>query len=320
MTSVNWRAAVACARENDIVVLFGIQAGTALLLASLACLMGRKIVAVSQTMPAGTERRRRWWVRALKGWILRRCNVHVYQTPATRETLLDVYGVKEDRLVFAPFEAGWRVFEGLRTKTPEKPMRLRHPLGWQDSDCVFLFVGTLLRFKGVSTILHALRKLKDQGITARAVFCGPDAESANEPSAREYEAEAASLSLSESVLFAGGVPYQELVHWYRDADVCVLPTARDMWPKVLIEAAALEKPLITTTSCGASGSLVRDGETGRIIPPGNVEALATAMEDLLDPERRHEMGKQARAFCVEFCDAKKEAAGYVTAMELARAA
>jgi len=320
MISVHWRAALACARESDIVVLFGIQAGTALLLTILARLFGRKLVSVNQTLPPHRERQRRWWVRWLKGWILRRCDVHVVQTPVTRDTLRDVYGLPEDRFVVAPFEAGWRIFESLRAKTSESNADFRKQWGWPDDDCVFLFVGTLLEFKGTRLLLESMRILKSRGRRARLVFCGPESPRATEWSLAQYREETRRLGLEDEVKFTGRIPYDDLPGYYRGSDALVLPTSRDMWPKVLVEAAAFELPLISTTAAGTAGSLVVDGQTGALIPPDDPESLADAMERMLDPRHRENWGRNARAFCVSFCDAEKEARGYYEAIELARAA
>lgn len=314
MVSVNWKAAWKCAWENEIVVLFGIQGGTALLLTFLAWVFRRRLISVNQTLPPACEGHRRWWVRLLKGWILRRCHVHVTQTPVTRDTLRKVYGLAEESFITAPFESGWSLFEALRQKTAREASNFRDKLGWGKDDCVFLFVGTLLRFKGISCILSAMQELQEEPQRARVVLCGPKADSPDEWSIDQYREEARRLRVDGSVHFTGEIQSEGLSDYYRNSDVCLLPTNRDMWPKVLVEAASFELPLITTTSCGAAGSLVRTAETGAVIAPSDASAMANAMKEMMrDPENRKRMGKQARAFCESFCDPEEEAAGFVEA-------
>ena len=314
MMSVNWKAAWKCARENEIVVLFGIQGGTALLLTFLAWVMRRKLISVNQTLPPACEMHRRWWVRLLKGWILRRCDIHITQTPVTRDTLREVYGLAEECFVTAPFEAGWSLFEALRQETEGRCDNFREELGWEEKDCVFLFVGTLVSYKGVHCILSAMREIRNEGRLARVVLCGPDAGIPSEWSIEEYNAETRRLGIDDVVHFTNGISASDLSGYYRNSDVFVLPTSRDMWPKVLVEAASFGLPLITTTSCGAAGSLVREGETGIVIPPSDHSAMARAMKEMMrDPARRESMGRKAREFCEVFCDPDKEAAGYVEA-------
>ena len=58
-------------------------------------------------------------------------------------------------------------------------------------------------------------------------------------------------------------------------------------------------------------------KTGCVIPPDDPESLARAMETLLDADLRRRMGREAREFCVSFCDARKEVEGYIRAIEKA---
>ncbi len=317
MASVNLGAAWACARENDVVVLFGIHGGTALVIALFARLLRRKLISVNQTLPPLRERQRRWWIRLLKRWVLRRCRVHVVQTPAAADNLADVYGMDRSAFVEAPFNAGFQVFRQFVDEVAPNRQALRLRYGWKPDECVFLFVGTLLRFKGVRTILHAVRRLQDGSRDFRVVLCGPDSPQAGEPSIDAFRAEAARLGVADRVLFTGRRSLSELPCYYAAADAFLLPTQKDCWPKVLVEAAACRLPLVTTTSCGAAGNLVADGKTGYVIEPDDAEALAGAMQRLLDPQQRQRMGQAAYDFCVAFCDEQKEAEGFVRAIEMA---
>ena len=70
MSNVNWQVAWRCVLESDIVVLFGLQGGTALVTAFLASVMRRKIISVNQTLPVAAEVKREWWVKWFKGWLM----------------------------------------------------------------------------------------------------------------------------------------------------------------------------------------------------------------------------------------------------------
>lgn len=317
MASVNFRAAHACAKENDVVVLFGIQAGTALLLTALSRLLRRKLVSVNQTLPPASERKRRWWIRWLKGWILNSCQVHVIETPAAHDNLVQVYGQDPATFIEAPFNAGLQIFQKLIAETPLNRKVLRAEFGWNEDRCVFLFVGTLLRFKGVLTILHAARLLQKKAQHFQVILCGPDSPEVGEPTIDHYRKYAKSLGIDSQVLFTGRQPLEKLPRYYCAGDVFILPTQKDCWPKVLVEAAFFGLPLITTTSCGAAGSLVENGKTGYVVPPDDPQALAHAMQSLLDVDLRRRMGEKAREFCVTFCDPEKQAQGFIRAIERA---
>ena len=117
------------------------------------------------------------------------------------------------------------------------------------------------------------------------------------------------------VIFPGVKPKPELAELYLGADVCILPTLKDTWGKVLVEGGIAGLPLLTTEACGSAGTLVVDRETGFVTPPAHPKALAEAMEKLMDPALRDRLGSEAKRVCLEFSDAEKETAGYVQALE-----
>ena len=102
---------------------------------------------------------------------------------------------------------------------------------------------------------------------------------------------------------------RRLIEWwgYRDgmpdvlraAHLVVLPTYYgEGLPKVLLEAAACGRPIVTTRMRGCS-DIVRDGENGFLIPPKDPEALALAMRTLInDPQLRVRMGARGREIVV----------------------
>jgi glycosyltransferase involved in cell wall biosynthesis len=319
-STVNWGAARDCARESDVVVLFGLQGGTALAAAALARFRGRPVVSVNQTLPPGAERRRRWWVRLLKGWLLHRCIVHVVQTPVSRDTLRDIYGLDPATFIEAPFESGASVFRALYAGVTESRDTIRRSFGWPSDACVFLFVGNMVRFKGVETLLDAAAILKtrtDAGF--RVTFLGPESNAPGEPRLDDHRARAVAAGHADTVEIVGNCTLPDLARAYRAADALLLPTRKDCWPKVLVEAALAGLPLVTTDTCGAAGSLVRNGETGLVVPPGDPAALADAMERLLDPTLRARLGAAARAFVDAFCDPVREVDGYIRAVDMALA-
>src|SRR5262249_35008491 len=73
--------------------------------------------------------------------------------------------------------------------------------------------------------------------------------------------------------------------------VLALPSYREGFPNVVLEAQAAGVPVVTTTATGARDSVL-DGITGRLVPPGDEVALAAALKELLeDPEKSSGMGR-----------------------------
>ncbi len=87
---------------------------------------------------------------------------------------------------------------------------------------------------------------------------------------------------------------QDMPEVYRQAQVVVLPSMGEGLPTALLEAAACERPIVATDVPGCR-EVVVDGETGLLVPPNDPEALAAAVERLLDdPALGRRLGKNAR--------------------------
>ncbi len=104
----------------------------------------------------------------------------------------------------------------------------------------------------------------------------------------------------ERVRFEGAKDRDEVVGYYRDADVFVLPSRSEPWGMVLNEAAAAGLPLVATEESGAAHDLV-DGATAIRIAAGDVGALRDALSSLAaDPELRARMGARSRELARRF--------------------
>jgi glycosyltransferase involved in cell wall biosynthesis len=110
----------------------------------------------------------------------------------------------------------------------------------------------------------------------------------------------AKLGLEKWVSLRGQMPRQELRHHYLKALLFVLPCVvaangdRDILPNVLKEAMAVGVPVVTT-QLGGIEELVAHEKTGLLVPAGDVEALAKALQRLLtDVELRQRLANQAR--------------------------
>ncbi len=96
----------------------------------------------------------------------------------------------------------------------------------------------------------------------------------------------------------------ELVPFYQAMDVLALPTYREGFPNVVLEAQACARPVVTTNATGAIDSIV-DGQTGMIIPVADVKALAEALVKLADdPAGARRMGMAGRARAEALFDRK----------------
>lgn len=163
-----------------------------------------------------------------------------------------------------------------------------------NGECVLMFVGRLVRWKGAQYLIEALPLLNEKGLKARAVIAG---EGTYRP---ELEALAARIKVAEQVLFLGNVPNQALPDYYAAADIIVGTSfANETFGIALCEAAACERPIVAS-EFGGFKEVVRDGETGLLYRPQDAADLAEKLEILLrDPALREKMGRAGRAFVLE---------------------
>lgn len=155
---------------------------------------------------------------------------------------------------------------------------------------VIVLAARLLKSKGVPEFVAAARRLRAQGIKGRFVLVGmPDAENP--------------VAISEDFI-AASVAEGVIEHWGHREDMpevlaqsalVVLPSWRgEGVPKVLLEAAAAGRAVVTTDVPGCRDAII-PGVTGLLVPLRDAGALADAIEQLLnDPERLQTMGKAGR--------------------------
>ena len=149
--------------------------------------------------------------------------------------------------------------------------------------CVFLLVGSEYARKGVGRALQALAKVT---APAHLLVVGRD----RHP--ERYQALAQRLGIASRVTFAGA--QKDPRPFYGAADAFVLPTLYDALSNAVLEALACGLPVVTSDRCGA-GELVRDYQAGRVTPARDIEAIAAAMQELMDDDTRAKMGRHAVA-------------------------
>lgn len=165
-----------------------------------------------------------------------------------------------------------------------------------------LFVGRLAAVKGVPLLLEAMAALAPRFPALRLTLIGDGPERA------ALEAQARALGLAERVDFLGYRSQSEVAEALSEADVFALPSFAEGLPVVLMEALAAQVPVVTTQIAGVP-ELVADGAAGRLVPPGDAEALARAIAGLLaSPDLRRSMGAAGRARVEEGFDIAREAA------------
>lgn len=145
--------------------------------------------------------------------------------------------------------------------------------------------GRLQIYKGHHVLLRACAALTQP---VRCIVIGEGPQRAN------LEALARALGIADRVEFTGPLPQDEVARHYGEATLFVLASIvvtsygkRDVIPNVLAEAMAMQLPVVATAISGI-GELVSDGHSGRLVTPGDPDALARVLDELLgdEPQRQ----------------------------------
>ena len=176
----------------------------------------------------------------------------------------------------------------------------------QNAHPLILSVGRLVEKKGFTFLIEACRQLKDKGYDFHCrIVGGADADAGKIIEMIER------LQLTETVSLDPAVTQEELRRIYEQATIFVLPCQvldngdRDGIPNVLVEAMAMQLPVISTNISGIP-ELVQQRQNGLLVPQKDVTALAAAMEELLlNADLRSELGKAARVTVTQQFDAKQ---------------
>ena len=156
--------------------------------------------------------------------------------------------------------------------------------------CRFFFLSNMMELKGVYLLLKACQILKEKNRPFECHFVG----AWSDVSETQFYQKVNEYGIGDSIFPHGRKYGSDKVAYFENADVFVFPTHYDCFPLVLLEAMQFALPVISTYE-GGIPSIVQDGETGMLIPQRNEEALAEAMEQLLNnPEMRIRMGKTGR--------------------------
>jgi len=171
--------------------------------------------------------------------------------------------------------------------TPERiadAAALREQLDFPQRAPVIGFVGRLTRDKGIPELMEAFAQLRLRFPEARLLVLGRY--EAADPIPQEVRQ---AIEADPHVFHAGHVSDPSV--YYQVMDLLVLPTYREGFPTVVLEASAAGKPVVATRATGARDAVV-DGVTGLLVPVGDAPALAEALARLLaDPELARTMGR-----------------------------
>lgn len=226
-------------------------------------------------------------LHGLKGWLkkklMKKVKKIIVASRAAKELVL------QQELAFKPLlriipngidiEA-WRIEASVSNKNEFRRFHFKA----SPQEKVILCVAELHKRKGQKYLIEATHLLQLQIPEIKLVFVGDG------PARKQYEAVA--RKLGNRVLFLGH--RKEVAQLMAASDLFVLPSIREAFGLVILEASALELPVIASRVGGIS-EIIEDNKTGLLVPPENSRALADALSLLLkDPAHAAKLAKNAR--------------------------
>jgi glycosyltransferase involved in cell wall biosynthesis len=227
--------------------------------------------------------------RRVARWIFKRTAAVTANSAELRENALDL-GAPGD-LLLKPYGTDPQEF------SPK--YRSREETGSAEQAIIIAGLGRFVYKKGFDHLLEAMKEVIQSYPNARLVLGGAG------ELLDEYQRQAEQLEITEYVSFPGSILRSNTPAFFADADIFVLPSVRDQYgnvdglPSVLLEAMSSARPVVAS-EIGGVNLVVRDGQNGLLVPPGDVEALANAIIRLIDDDQlRRRLGDAGRESVVQ---------------------
>ncbi len=250
------------------------------------------------------------WAERMRAWA-QRC-VRLVVAPAGVERAATLLDVPRERIVALPNGVDTRLF---RRRAGDRDafwrrVLVEHPQGWLPDEpagsarygeeqvarlaagVVLIYVGRFTAVKRLDRLIAAFGRAQERsGGAAGLVLVGghPDEWEG------EHPAHVAARLRVPSVFLAGWYAQEDLPPFFSAADAVVIASEREQFGQVLVEGMACGLPVVATRSLGPA-SIVEHGRTGWLAPPGDEQALAEALAEVVaNPVERERRGRLARA-------------------------
>lgn len=212
------------------------------------------------------------WIESLKKRFIAGCDLFVVPGQASQE-YLQALGSLPDDIVVAPNAVDNDWFQTRSDSARATASVFREKLKLPDR--YILFVGRLVREKGIFDLLEAYAKLEESVRSKVGLVFAGDGRSKT-----ELQREAQRI-IPGTILFAGFTHREDLVGLYALAEALILPTHTDPWGLVVNEAMACGLPIVVTHLAGCARDLVKNGWNGFVVPARDPQKLKDAIESIV---------------------------------------
>lgn len=213
---------------------------------------------------------------AVQKFVLNSVNKVIVPSRFLKEILMEYYKVRSEKIKVIYNSIDLEDYQKIPFRPFQPPTKL-----------TMVTVGRLVRHKRIDKIIEAISviKMKYPDVELLIIGEGPEKENLEELT---HE-----LRVEGDVKFYGGVEHSKVLELIQNADMLVLNSIYEGLPHVVIEAMACRTPVIATNIRGTN-EVVKDGETGLLIPPNDKEALKEKIVQLLrDEELRKRVVEKA---------------------------
>lgn len=181
----------------------------------------------------------------------------------------------------------------------DKLLFIKKKLGLNDTDIVFGFCGRICNDKGIPELVDAFELFQKlhSNIKAKLLFIGrfDTRDGISEEKKQQIES-------NSDIVISGHIDKVEIPYYYSMLDVFVFPSHREGFGMCVVEASAMEKPILDSRAHGCVDAIV-EHETGEYIDL-SADGICKGMELMLDEELRGKLGKSGRKRVLEWYDFK----------------
>jgi len=215
-------------------------------------------------------------------FIVKRADAIRVVSQRIKNQLIEKFGVAEKKITIVP------IYTEVISHQPSVASKKN------DNKFVFLTVGRLVPVKNISLQIEAMAEIIKEYPTAELWIVGDGPEKSNLKSQiSRLTVGQANLKLENSVKLLGW--QDKLEEFYQQADAFLLTSNYEGWGLVVVEAANYSLPIIMT-DVGCAGEIIKDKESGIIVPVGDVKKLTEAMLKVMkDDDLRRNLGTGARS-------------------------
>lgn len=215
-------------------------------------------------------------------WAAKNCDRIVAVSRALKICIMDFHN-DEKKIKIIPCGVDGSLFVKNDIEKKSKPKRI-------------LYVGWVAYHKGVDVLLKSMKALKEKKVDVELIIIGQSYYKDQKRQENELKELAKQLGVSEMVYFAGGKSQKEIVEYLNQSSLLVLPSRRETFGAVLVEAMACGVPVVAT-KCGGPEDIITP-DVGVLAEKEDEDSLAAAIKSALDNCDRYQ-GDKIRKYALE---------------------